>query len=426
MLLLVIGLLGCVQVSCRTATPTAGLLVTNPLPTVTVPLDLPMTIALAGRFEPPHLSALDALVAVFEADQPDTWVEIVRLDRQPDRRLDQVSSRLSKRDSSVDLYVLDATWPYRLSADGSLAALNEVLDEQKLQAADWVLPMLQANTVDGRVLALPLSADGGLLFYRSDLLGKHGFDPPKSWADLQAIALEVQNRDQVPTGLVWAGSAAETLTCVTLEFVWSFGGDLLDREGNVVFDSPATRAALEQMMDLVNSGATSSDVARYDDTFAENTFLEQGAVFYRGSFSSWARLNASGSPVAGKVGIAPLPASCLGGQSLALSSYSLQPDKAARFMGFLTTHEAQVQMALAARQPPALESAYQDPRIGEVPVMDDVRAGLAAGRIRPAMPEYPQISEVVFTTIDELLLGTRGVEDAAAQIQSRVEEILDD
>jgi len=41
------------------------------------------------------------------------------------------------------------------------------------------------NTVNGKLVGIPMYIGAGLLFYRTDLLKNYGFDkPPKTWAEL--------------------------------------------------------------------------------------------------------------------------------------------------------------------------------------------------------------------------------------------------
>ncbi|MTW19629.1 extracellular solute-binding protein [Allochromatium palmeri] len=70
-----------------------------------------------------------------------------------------------------------------------------------------------------------------LLYYRKDLLDKHGFAPPETWADLERIARVILEREADPqlAGFVWQGSAYEGLTCNALEWIDSYrGGTIID------------------------------------------------------------------------------------------------------------------------------------------------------------------------------------------------------
>ena len=42
--------------------------------------------------------------------------------------------------------------------------------------------------MDGRLVALPWFTDAGVLFYRQDLLTKHGEPVPTTWDELAATA----------------------------------------------------------------------------------------------------------------------------------------------------------------------------------------------------------------------------------------------
>jgi ABC-type glycerol-3-phosphate transport system substrate-binding protein len=119
-----------------------------------------------------------------------------------------------------------------------------------------------------------------------------------------------------------------------------------------------------------------------------------------------------------------LPASCLGGQSLALSASSHHPEEAFEFMAFLTAAQQQAQLRQAGVLPPALQAVYRDPALlaGD-PVLADLHAGLLAARPRPQAPDYAALSEAIYTEVHAFLVGEQDNEITAARIQRRLERM---
>jgi multiple sugar transport system substrate-binding protein len=412
--------------ACGSSAPAAAPSQAGPTPTVTVPFELPATIAITGRFDDQTLAILDQQIAIFEEQNPDIKVAILNAPRTESRRHEAFLTQFAEGETTRDIYVLETTWLAEFDANGWLIDLREYLDDAEptpyeIRLEDLMPAAIQASSIDGRLVALPWLVDGGLLYYRQDVLERYGYEPPTTWEQVQRIALEVTNED-LPYGLVWQGAAYESLTCNTLEFVWANGGEVLDESGNVVFDSVETRGALQQMTDFIEQGISPPEVTTYNETMTLNAFQSGDALFMRNWTYAWDRLHDPESTLAGRVGLAPLPASCLGGQSLALSVHSPHTDQAFRFMAFLVGYEQQLQIAQQGIQPPALQTVYQDPKLlATDPVFGDLLAGLATTRPRPQSPAYLEISEAIYTEVNKMLQGEQGAAETAENVQRRTE-----
>jgi hypothetical protein len=71
-----------------------------------------------------------------------------------------------------------------LRRPASCATWSHLLDAN--ESADFFLGPLASVTWRDRVYALPWFADAGLLYYRADLLARHGLAPPRTWDELLA------------------------------------------------------------------------------------------------------------------------------------------------------------------------------------------------------------------------------------------------
>jgi multiple sugar transport system substrate-binding protein len=395
------------------------------MPTVTAPPGLPVTISIAGSFHDGELAFLDQQIGAFEAANPDIKVEVVRALKSTERRREAFGAKLDEGDTTRDIYVLSYHWLAEFAGANRLEPLDDRAVAHEVDVGAFLPASADASTIDGHLMALPWIADGGLLFYRSDLLERHGLEPPTTWQELQEAALDVADLEEVAHGLVWQGAAYESLTCNTLEHVWAHGGDVLDERGNAVFDSAVTRAALQQMHDLILSGATPREVTSLTESSTLSAFRDDGAAFMRHWSSAWGLLQASDSPVAGLVGIAPLPASCLAGESLALSAHSRHPDEAFRFMAFLVAYEQQLEAAKLGIAAPTIETVYADAALlDSAPYYESMHAALSETRPRPQTPAYAEVSKTIFTEVNRMLKGEQDAVAAASIIQGRIEETL--
>src|ERR1700761_5551820 len=155
-----------------------------------------------------------------------------------------------------DVYSVDVIWPGILA--DSLLDLKPYIPEQEIQA--HFPELIAANTVNGRLVALPANLNEGMLFYRVDLLRKYGYrTPPKTWEELEVMARRIQSGERANGnkdfwGFVWEGAPSEALTCNALEWqVSEGGGTILDENGKVTVNNPQSIHAWERAARWVGS-----------------------------------------------------------------------------------------------------------------------------------------------------------------------------
>ena len=98
----------------------------------------------------------------------------------------------------------------------------------------------------------------GFLFYRADLLAKHGLAPPRTWNDLvtQIRHIKAGERDPRLDGYVWQGRQYEGLMVNVLEALWANDTRLLG-DNDAVFPEPERAAeALAFLRGLIETGAS--------------------------------------------------------------------------------------------------------------------------------------------------------------------------
>ena len=256
----------------------------------------------------------------------------------------------------VDAYLIDVIWPGIAAAHAD--DLKKYVTEEETK--QYFPRIIENNTVGGQLVALPLFTDAGILYYRTDLLDKHGFtQPPQTWEDLTDMAKKIQEGERKAgkldfQGFVFQGAAYEGLTCDGLEWIYSYnGGTIIDQKGNITINNPNAIKALDLAKSWVGTIAPRG-VTVYQEEQARNLFQGANAAFMRNWPYAYALGNAPESPISGKLAVTVLPkggadgrhAATLGGWQLMVSKYSKNPEAAADLVRFLCSAEVQKKQAL--------------------------------------------------------------------------------
>lgn len=110
-------------------------------------------------------------------------VEIISTPNSSTERLALYQQILAAQGDDIDILQVDVVWP------GILAPhLVDIRQYAPNAGTGHFEALIQNNTVDGRLLALPWWTDAGVLYYRTDLLEKYGIAPPTTWEDMTAAA----------------------------------------------------------------------------------------------------------------------------------------------------------------------------------------------------------------------------------------------
>jgi hypothetical protein len=193
---------------------------------------------------------------------------------------------LSAQSPEFDVLLIDTIWPGVLSRH--LVDLRPHLPASSIE--QHFEPIIDNLTDgEGRLVGMPLFTDAGLLYYRKDLLDKHGFAPPETWADLERIARVILEREADPqlAGFVWQGSAYEGLTCNALEWIDSYrGGTIIDDRGEITVNNPQAQRALEMARGWIGT-ISPREVLAYSEIETARHFVTGRAIFMRNWMEYW-------------------------------------------------------------------------------------------------------------------------------------------
>jgi trehalose/maltose transport system substrate-binding protein len=336
------------------------------------------------------------------------------------------------KSSDIDIIRVDIIWPGILK--------DHLLDlkpySQGAEAAHF--PAIVANnTVDGKLLGMPWYTDTGLLYYRSDLLEKYKRPPPTTWDELTATATLVQAGERAAgrrdfQGFVFQAKSSESLTCNAIEWIASFGSQLVDPQGNITINNPQAVRALATAAQWVGSIA-SVGVLNYAEEDARGVFQNGEALFMRNWPYAWSLMSSPDSPVRGKIGVSALPqgdgpgarhAGTLGGWQLAISRYSKNPAVAADLLMYMTSADVQKQRAIGGSFNPTLPALYRDAEVVAAnPFMGTLLSTFEESVARPSAVtglKYPSVSLALTNAAHDVLAHKTTPEAAVRRLEGKL------
>lgn len=319
--------------------------------------------------------------------------------------------------TDIDLYQTDVIWAPQL-ADHFV----DLTEAAKDLAPTHFPSIIESQTVNGKLVALPIFTDAPALYYRKDLLDKHGKTPPKTWAELAETAKFIQDAERAEGkadlwGFVWQGNAYEGLTCNALEWVKSFGGgQIVEPDGTISINNENAVAALEAAKSWV--GTISPDgVLAYQEEEARGVWQTGNAVFMRNWPYAYTLGNGDDSAVKGLFGVTTLPvgkegdtsAATLGGWNVAVSKYSTKQEAAIDLALYLAGPEAQKERAIIASNLPTIISLYDDADIAAaqpiIPQWKDVFLNAVPRPSAPTLGKYNEVSAKFWSAVHNTLSG---------------------
>ena len=145
----------------------------------------------------------------YQAKNPSVKVEIETGGATSELQRQYLSTVLNAKDSAIDIYLIDIVNPAQYFGAGWLEPLDAYLGKPADAMKPYLPVYCQSNVVDGKIAAMPAFADAMFMYYRKDLLDKHGVKEPKTWDELAAAPKKIQaGRGQPePAGPVDPGRA---------------------------------------------------------------------------------------------------------------------------------------------------------------------------------------------------------------------------
>lgn len=372
---------------------------------------------------------MQKLVDEWNADHPDEKVEIVELPEAADEQRNQMIQNAQAKSKEFTVLNLDVVWTAEFAANRWVVELPQ----DELDLDNMLEPAVNTAKYRDKLYAVPVYSDGGLLYYRKDLLDAAGVtEPPKTWAEMEEACTKVKAKN--PAIGCYAGQfdKYEGLTVNFSEAVQSAGGSILDESGKPTVNTPEAKEGLNFLVEGVKSKMIPDAAITYKEEEGRRAFQDGQLVFHRQWPYQYALANATdgSSKVAGKFGVAPLPGkdgpgvSTLGGHNFAISAFADNKATALDFIKFFNSEEAQRSNLLATSQAPTRTKLYDDAELVEkFPYLPTLKESILNAVPRPQAVKYGDVTAAMQEAAYGAMTGEKSTDDALSELQSKLESL---
>ena len=339
-------------------------------------------------------------------------------------------------------------------ANGWVDPLDEYLNDPKLTDQKWfnlkdIVPLwIKHNTVNGKLLGLPLMGEATIHYYRADIYDALGLKPPDTLDAFMETAKAAHGYQGKVAGAVLRGfrGAGQNL------YIWpslfrSWGGEWFDTDGRPAVNSDAGYESLQFYVDLLRNysapGVENWNWPEIMEAFAGGTVTQ----FIDGSAMAPVIENPAKSKVAGKVGYQRWPKGPTGKRVTSIWNWGLPINAALNrrqkiatwlYIQWVASRPAQMLTAGQKESPDAVVrtgvtrlSLWEDPAYRKLVnwsnYADVVLASIKNDTDpdwRPRVPEWPKIGEVMAVAVQAALVGQMGVKEALDDANRQITKIM--
>ncbi|GAB7035697.1 ABC transporter substrate-binding protein [Streptomyces sp. NPDC021749] len=374
--------------------------------------------------------SVQAVIDRWNKRHPQEKVTFIQLPTDPDAQRQQMIQNAQTKSDAYTVLALDAVWTSEFAAHRWV----DRLPEERFPLRQMLKPIVETGKYRGGLYALPMSSDGGMLYYRTDLLKKAGIArPPATWAEMKADCAKVKRLPEARGMSCYAGQFQkyEGLTVNFAEAVNSAGGVVTDAKGTPHVDTPQAKRGLDFLVDSFKDGTIPKDAATYQEEDGRRDFQSGKLVFLRNwpyAYPLMAQKDGS-SKVAGHFRAAPLPglngpgASSLGGHNLALSASAENKATAIDFMKFFASQDVQRFTLSRAPGAPTYDALYKDPKlVKQYPYLPVLKQSILHAVPRPRVFRYGDVTAAIQQQAYAALTGSTSSAQALKDLQQTLRQ----
>jgi ABC-type glycerol-3-phosphate transport system substrate-binding protein len=370
----------------------------------------------------PELDFLNILGKDFTAE---TGIGIKFLPLGRDAYVEQLSTQLMGKTSTIDVVDIITSLVFgQFAAGGFLEPLDPFIEKAGMDTSYFIPAILDTVTYNGKLYGIPTDGNTMFLVYRKDLIKK----PPETWDEYLQTAKKF-TKSLNPNSPTKFGALIQAkplpLPIDFCQYLWSFGGNILDENGKVVIDSPSAIKALQFYVSLTRNKVVPPDANTYEWAEINGGIQESvGAMAVQWNSGAVVCEDPKQSPkVYDKVGTALVPGyrqasgkivhtPYVQSWDLTISGSSENKDNAFRFIQWFAKKDTLMKYALMGGSPPVADILTDSQVLAKFPMNNLLMQTFQVARAIPKVSNWNQIQDTLSTNLSQALAGSKTPEQA--------------
>ena len=373
-----------------------------------------MTLILRGGT---YAEALKVSLPAFE-EEHNVKIDVQELsfdDLHTGIALDAVNST-----GAYDLCMVDGSWMAEFTENNVLANLSEMgysFDDDIIPATTTICK------VNDDIYLAPFFGNVTVMMYNKQLIADAGYsvEDINSFADLKEIAQKT--KDAGKTGFLIRGGSADNIVSDFIPHLLVHGGWVVDENNQPTVDTPEFKAAMQEYLDLYALGGTMDK----DDIVAA---IDGGTAALGQAWPGWyVPTNDSSAsytviPTRLTDDDTPKNTSMYGVWCIGIPNNAPHKDLAMELLEYVMSPEVQLDSIKVGGVPCRTSCLLNEDVLITDPQYETVCAALETGVYRPVIAEWTQFTNILGTEMDNIIQGTKTIDQGLADAQTQLEELM--
>ncbi len=338
-----------------------------------------------------------------------------------------------------DVFVMHAHTIPEFAGAGALADLSGDLEAAGIDTSDWVPLAREGVTYEGGIYAVPMDFHANLFHVNMDLMAEAGLvsddgTPVLPTSPEELLAHARQFKEATGENYLAADFAQFPIGVrLVVSMLWQQGSNIFDEEGNAQVDTPETRAAIESIVQLFENDLADPRL-NYADS--QQAFLNgEAGILVNGTWVVDFYDSEAANPDVPLTNyyVADFPvlfdesATWAGSHGWAIPSTLKQNEPetyeaALRVLAFIQEHN--LDWARTGHMS-VLQSVLESDAYADLPHREEYAATATMAADLPPTEHFSAIQDILNRELQAIWLTDKPVDDALADAQADIQNVLD-